>query len=224
MSNGIRHNTQNFINMLRKLRWRYFPRQISSDPVIVSEITLLGLNHNDIVIDCGANIGRITQILAETQAKVYAFEPDPQNFWVLEHRMRKYPNVTCIPSAVSTQDDHMQLYMHVNSRENPIKWGVGSSLVAKKSNVDATNYVEVKTVDFAQFIIDLNATVAFIKMDIECYEYAVLKHLIQTDIIDNISLMRVEPHNCEGIQDDRDWVEVAIERLQLANKIRFDWD
>ena len=211
------------LHFLRKMRWRFFPRNLKSDPVVVGEVAKLGLTNKDIVIDCGANIGRVAQILAATEAKVYAFEPNPHSFWVLQQRMKKYPNVTCIQSAVSTEAGYMQLYMHVNSVENPVKWGEASSLLANKSNIDVENYVEVETIDFAKFIIDLNATVAFIKMDIECYEYTVIKHLIENNVVDNFSLMRIEPHNCDGIQGDKAWVEGEIEKLNLSDKIRFDW-
>lgn len=211
------------LHFLRKVRWRYFPRNLISDPVVVDEISQLGLTSNDVVIDCGANIGRVAQIFATTGAKVYAFEPNPHSFWVLKQRMKKYPNVMCIQSAVSIEDGYMQLYMHVNAVENPVKWGEASSLIANKSNVDTENYVDVKTIDFAKFIVDLNAPVAFIKMDIECYEYTVIRHLIESNVVDNFSLMRIEPHDCDDIQSDKAWVEGKIEKLNLSNKIRFDW-
>ena len=38
------------------------------------------LTSRDVVFDCGANVGDVTEPLAQTGAHVHAFEPDPHAF------------------------------------------------------------------------------------------------------------------------------------------------
>ena len=58
------------------------------------------LKPGDLAVDCGANMGVVTQRLAATGADVVAFEPDPFAFKTLEQKFAKLPNVTLINAAV----------------------------------------------------------------------------------------------------------------------------
>jgi len=137
-----------------------------------------GLGAADIAIDCGANVGRYTEVLARSGARVYAFEPNPDAFTELRRRMSAYSNVVCLNQAVAAQGGRVCLYLHENAASDPLHWSTGSSLLAIKGNVDRNCYVEVEAVDFVDFLRALAAPVALVKMDIEGAEVALLEHLL----------------------------------------------
>ena len=73
-------------------RLRYWLR--GGPILILPEIDLqLEIKPEDVLIDCGANVGEVTSRFARTGAVVYAFEPNPICYSVLAHRFRAMPNV-----------------------------------------------------------------------------------------------------------------------------------
>ncbi|TMV53643.1 FkbM family methyltransferase, partial [Thioclava sp. BHET1] len=54
------------------------------------------LRPGDLAIDCGANMGVVTAVLAETGAEVVSFEPDPFAFEQLQLRFGDHSRVTLI--------------------------------------------------------------------------------------------------------------------------------
>ena len=70
----------------------------------------------DVVLDIGANIGYYTLIFARLvgeQGKVFAFEPDPDNFALLKKNVEinGYRNVTLVQKAVSNKTGKARLYL-----------------------------------------------------------------------------------------------------------------
>ena len=53
------------------------------------------LEQGDYVIDCGANIGEVTNFFQQVGAKVYAFEPNKHAFEILSKRYHDNENVVC---------------------------------------------------------------------------------------------------------------------------------
>src|SRR5689334_5145958 len=65
------------------------------------------LNAGDCIFDIGANIGLYTLKLAQTCAdvKVYAFEPIPALYAILEHNAAQYaPNAKLFPVGLGAKD------------------------------------------------------------------------------------------------------------------------
>ena len=62
------------------------------------EFLAISLQAHDIAIDCGANVGKITQFLAQQQATIYAFEPNPYAFQVLKDKIHRCSE-RALPSA-----------------------------------------------------------------------------------------------------------------------------
>lgn len=54
-----------------------------------------------VAVDVGANIGYCTLSLADTCEKVYAYEPDPRSYKLLEMNAKKLSNVIIIPKAIT---------------------------------------------------------------------------------------------------------------------------
>ena len=183
------------------------------------------LGPGDIAIDCGANLGVITQILAKGGAEVHAFEPNPDAFRVLTERTRAIPNVHRHQQAVLDHDDVMTLYLHVNYALNPERFSSRSSLIAEKRNVDESGGVQVAVIDLVAFIEKLGRPVKLLKVDIEGAEYALLNALIDRGVIDRIETVFVETHAhaIPSLQPVDKALRQRIADLGLGGKIDLNW-
>ncbi len=171
------------------------------------------IQKGDVVIDCRANVGSITKILASKGAIVYAFEPNPYAFDILSNRFLHNPNVHCINKAVWDKKSTINLYLHKLSNEDQVKWSTGSSILSFKSNVDKDKFILIETVDLSDFIKALNCDIAFIKMDVEGAEIDIINKLIDTGIIKRIKKMVVETH-------EKKIPELYIATQQLRKRIK----
>ena len=127
------------------------------------------VNKGDIVIDIGANIGYYTLMFAKLvgdTGKIYAFEPDPKNFSILEKNIQVngYNNIILEKKAVSNKLGKSTFYVSENS--------AGSSM-HKPNNVVDQIYVDLITLD--NYFEVNSITPDFIKIDIEGYELNALK-------------------------------------------------
>jgi FkbM family methyltransferase len=182
------------------------------------------IKKGDVTIDCGANVGDVTSELAARGAMVYAFEPHPQACQVLRKRFEGNWKVRVINQAVWRERGTMKLYMHKDSTAGPVELSVAALLLSDKDNVDANEFVEVETVDFAAFIKSLKKQVKLIKMDIEGAEYDVLLHLIRTGAIQHIEGVLVETHDKKnpGLAGKRRELEWEISKGGFG-KIDLNW-
>lgn len=153
------------------------------------------LAKKDVIIDCGANIGEITKILARNGSHVFAFEPNPFAFDVLRKQTRKLPNVECIQAGVYTHDGNMLLYLHEMAKDDQVFWSSGSSLLSCKGNIDVNESVEIKVVNLSEFILKKGGRIRILKMDIEGAECEVLPHMIETGAIERVDHVFVERHD-----------------------------
>lgn len=153
------------------------------------------LQKSDIAIDCGANVGTVTRHLCSSGALVYAFEPNPYAFSVLQSRFANLPNVHCISKGVGDSNGFYKLYLHENSDEDEVHWSTGSSLLSFKGNVLPDKYVEVEVIDLCEFIEKLNQRVKVLKMDVEGIECRILTKMIKTGIIYVVDQVFVETHD-----------------------------
>lgn len=154
----------------------------------------LRLKPGDIAIDCGANVGHVTAILARSGATVYAFEPNPHAFEVLQKRFASTPAVMCLRKGVLDAAGSMKLYLHQNAGQDQVYWSQGGSLLDFKGNVNRETFVEVEIVDLADFILNLGRPVRVLKMDVEGVECRILKRLILLGLAERIEHIFVETH------------------------------
>ena len=68
-----------------------------------------------VAVDVGANIGYCTLSLADTCEKVYAYEPDPRSYKLLEMNAKKLSNVIIIPKAITADGKPV----HISLAEKP---------------------------------------------------------------------------------------------------------
>lgn len=128
------------------------------------------INKGDVVLDLGAHIGYYTLLTAElvgNRGKVFAFEPGPDNFALLEKNVAAngYKNVILTAKAVSDKSGEIKLFL---AEESSVSHRIGDPGDGRK-----TIYVEAITID--DFFQDYNGKVNFIKMDIEGAEAKALQ-------------------------------------------------
>jgi FkbM family methyltransferase len=114
------------------------------------------------VLDIGANIGYYTLIAARLvgpRGKVYAFEPDPTNFRILQKNVETngYTNVVLVNKAVSNKNGKIRLYL------NPANRGDHRVYDSK----DGRPSLEIEVIALDRFFKPLDKKIHFIKMDIQ---------------------------------------------------------
>ena len=196
---------------------------------VVPEIDLqIELCANDVVIDCGANVGDVTSKLARTGATVYAFEPNPYCFAILKNRFRAISNVTCL--NVGVLDKNCKLKFRVPDAHGPFDT-IAASLAGtfEVTALDPSAYTiheaEIECIDLNEFISSLHRPIRFLKLDIEGSEIAVLHKLINSGLVHLIDLIAVETHERQmpELSDATAELRQRIERGGLDRKIRLDW-
>ncbi|TRZ92793.1 MAG: FkbM family methyltransferase [Dehalococcoidia bacterium] len=136
----------------------------------ISEIRK-AVKEGDTVIDIGANIGYFTVLLANLvgpEGKVYAFEPDPRNFHLLQRTVERngWSHVTIEQKAVSNKVGEFLLY------QSP-SWA-GSALTP----CDHVSVVKVQVITLDEFLSDEH-NVSFVKMDMDGSEPLAISGMTQ---------------------------------------------
>ncbi len=173
------------------------------------------LRPGDVVIDCGANVGDVSAGLAETGATVIAFEPDPYAFEKLSARVSGCDNVTLYQQAVSTEAGTLRLMRALNFDDNPKGGSVKSTLLSGGRGISEEDAVEVEVIDFVAFLRNLVAKsgpVAFLKMDIEGAELALLRAMDDAGLFAHIRCLVAETHerNFKDLRPDYRALREAI--------------
>ena len=155
------------------------------------------LRPGDLVMDCGANVGSITALLAATGADVLAFEPDPFAFAELTAKFADHPKVTLINAAVGATGGTVRLMRAANFEDNPTTASVKSTILHGGRSIDADSGFDVELISFPDLLrekIAERGEVAFVKMDIEGAELEILEVLDAEGLLRHIRCLVVETH------------------------------
>ncbi len=122
------------------------------------------------VLDIGANIGYYTLLAARLvgpQGKIYAFEPDPDNFRLLQRNVEAngYDNVILVNKALSNKNGKIRLYLNPSNR--------GDHRVYDSK--DGRLSLEIEAITLDVFFKPLDKKIHFIKMDIQGAEALALE-------------------------------------------------
>ena len=130
------------------------------------------IKEGEIVVDIGANIGYYSLIFAKLvgkSGKVFAFEPEPKNFHLLQKNLKtnSYENVTIEKKGISDKNGKSKFYI---SERNVGAHSIFPHTKYHKSFID----VEIVTLDdyFHKKEID---KISFVKIDVEGGEVAILR-------------------------------------------------
>ena len=208
-----------FFWRLRRLRYetKVLPREFIDHVKKISRSSL--------VIDVGANIGRVSEVLAHRGARVISFEPNSNAFEQLKGVASRYSNIELRNEAAGVKNQQIKLFLHEDINNTDKDLTQPSSLISQKPNVSANNYELVNEIDFAQFLKSLDVKVELVKIDIEGYEIQLLNHLMNENAIDNVKKFYVETHEQKMVDlaiPTRELKE-RINREGYKNKFFFDW-
>ena len=155
------------------------------------------LRPGDLALDCGANVGVVSSLLADTGADVISYEPDPYAFAQLSDALGDRQNVQLINAAVGASSGNVRLMRASNFDEDKKGASVKSTIVDGGRMIAAENYVDVKLLDFLTILsgeIENRGEIAFVKMDIEGAELELLEAMDAADLIKDIRCLVVETH------------------------------
>lgn len=165
---GFEVHGNGFIQSLKKSSFK--------DDAFGKQLEILG-NNARVIFDVGANIGDISLQYAGLfpHAAVYAFEPFPKTYNILQHRVKEMQTIQIMQKAIGEIASNKQFYVNHNAGTNSLlqskKMGLNSdSQVANKTFIN----VDVITIDSfcEQHKI---RSIDILKMDIQGGELAALK-------------------------------------------------
>ncbi len=178
----------------------------------------------DILIDCGANTGQETIPALKKGAIVYAFEPHPEAFAILQKKVGTTNKVHLYNQGVWDRKSKLKLYLHQNHDQNAVTWSTGASFVKEKENIDPSKFVEVDVIDLADFIEKLKRPVQFLKIDVEGVEFDILSGLIDRGIYKKVGVILVETHanKMKELKPKEEAIKKIIAKKKIMN-ISLDW-
>ena len=186
------------------------------------------LKPGDLVLDCGANVGEVTVVLAATGADVIAYEPDPYAFGRLEAATTDLPNVTRVNAAVGASAGTVKLMRASNFDINPAGASVKSTIIDGGRSITPENAVEVPVLDFVALLDEHLAgrdEIAFVKMDIEGAELEILERMEAEDRFGPIRCLVAETHE-RKFKELRPRFKALRRRIAAAyppRKVNLDW-
>ncbi len=152
----------------------------------------INFQENDLVIDCGANIGELYLAFDEKKIKIsyVAFEPDKKAFNSLE-KNTKNGNKQLYNLALSDKNEKQNLYTDTD--------GGNTSL----SEFESTSVEEIETKTFDSFNFK---NIKLLKIDAEGHEPEVLTGLRET--LKNIEYIAIDHSDERGFNQEKTTVEV----------------
>ncbi|MFW6002743.1 MAG: FkbM family methyltransferase [archaeon] len=148
-------------------KYDLYLRENTYDEYIAKEMrnaySSLEVDEDTVLFDMGANIGAFTRKWAPSVKKVYCYEPDENNFKMLQLNTKDLDNVECIRAAVGATDDKERVF-YINNQTN----SAAHSLFVPRGRDE----IRVPAVNFDEEVEKYQPTA--IKMDIEGAEYEVI--------------------------------------------------
>lgn len=141
-----------------------------------------------IIFDIGANIGTTALLLDHIypNSTIYCFEPDEENFELLEKNVEKYPNIIPLKYGLSDRDEEIELY----DSTDELNYG-GLSTIKKGDSIPRTKIQVKNSRDICH---NLNiSNIDLIKIDCEGAEYSILSSIPKT-ILEKVQWIEGELH------------------------------
>jgi FkbM family methyltransferase len=145
------------------------------------------------VLDIGANIGVTSVLMAQKypEAQIYAFEPVPENFELLERNTAGYSNIHCFAFALGDRDAELS----IRASDDPANFG-GFSFFEAGTDTQKKSNVQLRHVNHVLKELRLES-VDLIKIDTEGAEHSILTTL-DPAILEKVQWITGELH---GNQD-----------------------
>jgi len=132
------------------------------------------LKKGDTFVDAGANVGWYTVIASKVvgdEGRVYAFEPDPESFALLEAniRLNGLTNVVAEQKALSNEPGVLKLFLNPNNR--------GDHRIYQPKKGTEREFVEVEAVSLDDYFAGDDRPIDFIKIDTQGAEGVIFEGL-----------------------------------------------
>jgi FkbM family methyltransferase len=139
-----------------------------------TEVFKKEIKGGDIVLDIGAHIGYCTLIAAKIvgpQGKVFAFEPEPSNFSLLQKNieLNHYKNIELIQKAVSDKSGRVKLFLYEDTEGDP---RLGDHRIFDLG--DNRKFIKTEAVSLDDYFRNYRGKIDLIKMDVEGAESGVI--------------------------------------------------
>jgi FkbM family methyltransferase len=175
-----------------------------------------GLITSDCIWDIGANIGHYTKIFSNKvsdSGAVYAFEPSPKNYTKLKKNCGLLHNIFIFNFGLG-------------EKENKVFFQQGADSIGATSRIVETNVGGIEIDVFVGLDLIENKIAKApnaIKIDVEGYEYEVIKGLGSYLSDSNLRLIGIEMHF--GILKERgnETAPLLIEKILVENGFNIDW-
>ena len=176
-------------------------------------INLEHINNNSIILDIGANIGDVTDVIMKKyNPNIYCYEPNISCYNYMLQRFKKNSKIKIFNVAVSNFSGKTFLYFH-NKSTNISEFNERSSLKKEKDGLDINKKIEVNCINIKE-ILEKHNQIDLIKIDIEGSEYEVMPEIIKNK--DKIKMVLCETH---GNPDGKKIPSVDGSKLVVKNKI-----
>lgn len=146
----------------------------------------VNLTADSVVVDIGAYTGEWSEEIAKRfNPKIYAFEPNPHSFAVLEAKRARFPKLTPLPYGVGDKTERLSLSIKK----------MGSTFFSKSRDRQDVQLVdvEVKAIDECWRELGLQ-TVDLMKINIEGAEFPLLEKMIAQDLMKNVDCFLIQFH------------------------------
>ncbi|MDG2126618.1 MAG: FkbM family methyltransferase [Fuerstiella sp.] len=198
---------------LTKPATKFYKRTVLKDPFLVSvkrwkrdrgDTTLrqdYSLNENSVVLDVGGYQGDFTQAMINRfGCRVFVFEPMPLFSEQCTRQFANDPRVSVLPYGLGTSDE--QLFVSTSD---------DASSFFRHHDTNESVTAQIRDVSWVWQELDLEH-VDLIKVNIEGGEYPLLRRLIETNLIRQVSNIQVQFH---------DFVEDAeLQRNELRQRLQ----
>ena len=154
-------------------------------------VNLEHINNNSIILDIGANIGDVTDVIMKKyNPNIYCYEPNISCYNYMLKRFKKNSKIKIFNVAVSNFSGKPFLYFH-NKSTNISEFNERSSLKKEKDGLDINKKIEVNCINIKK-ILEKHNQIDLIKIDIEGSEYEVMPEIIKNK--DKIKMVLCETH------------------------------
>lgn len=171
---------------------RLYMRGSTSDMYVAREVFTWGaypLPISGIVFDIGANIGAFSIYAAKSARRIFAFEPESENYAQLQKNiaLNRATNIEIYKKAIGATHGKALLYRATANTG-------ATSLVSKVSR--DTEVVDVITLEEAMRIGGVER-IDLLKMDIEGAEYQIFE-TVSDEVLSRIDAIEIETHPVPG--------------------------
>ncbi|MFA5940522.1 MAG: FkbM family methyltransferase [Sinimarinibacterium sp.] len=183
------------------LRWHLYRKYRKPDDrsthykaaVLRMRTLLRELPQGSLIIDCGANVGEVSEFFLRQGMKVIAFEPDPVALRAFKSRLANEPNLRLEEKAVGARPAVAPLFQRATLDAKGLQATESSSLIHRDVH-NAEPVGEVEVVDLIAYLKHLPEKVRILKLDIEGYEADIVEAMLDDGIYRDIDLILVETH------------------------------